>query len=111
MSFTKSSSSKNLYLQYREFTQDHASLFTNYEDVIMAYYKKQGVKNPEKKLNTLRTAFANKISNDAAKMRPDLFCYRYAPRIEKVSTMNKGDIREWASTFFPSHPVSQPMCH
>ncbi len=101
---------KNLYLQYREFTAEHMNLFTSYEGKLLKYFKKRGDKDPEATLNTLRTAFANKISLDAAKMRPDLFCGRYAPRIEKVAAMDGTTLRQWAGTFFPSHPVSQPIC-
>lgn len=64
----------------------------------------------ESELNAIRTAVANRISNDAAKMRPDLFCKHYAPRIEKASKMSEAKIRKWAQTFFDSHPVSLPLC-
>ena len=61
-------------------------------------------------LDALRTKFGNKISNDAADMRPDVFCSRYAPRITKASSMNETDVRKWASTVYESHPVSKPLC-
>lgn len=103
-------SGKNLYVQYRDFTTRHTPLFAEYEDRLISYYKRTGNRNPEGALNTLRTAFANKISNDAARMRPDMFCYHYAPRIEKASSMDARTLRQWAGTFFPSHPVSKPVC-
>lgn len=100
----------NLYMTYRQFTADYADLFSSYESALLAYFQKNGDKNPEATLNTLRTNFANKISDDAAKMRPDVFCSTYAPRIEKAAQMNEQQLRSWAGTIYPSHPVSRPVC-
>lgn len=101
---------KNLYAAYREFTAAHGDLFGSYEDVLMQYFRKTGVKNPESAMNTLRTRFANKISKDAADMRPDIFCKQYAPRIVQAYDMSRQDLRQWAATIYPSHPVSKPLC-
>ncbi|GJL84675.1 MAG: hypothetical protein DHS20C02_04500 [Micavibrio sp.] len=101
---------KNLYMAYRDFTSAHGNLFAAYERVLLKHYKTSGDGNPEATLNTLRTKFANKISTDAAQMRPDMFCARYAPRIEKASGLGYKDVRKWAATIFPSHPVSKPLC-
>jgi hypothetical protein len=101
---------KNYYLQYKEFTASHGPLFAGYENTLLGYYTRAGFKNPEGELNKLRTQFANKISGDAAKMRPDLFCNYYAPRIPKVRVMNNTQIQKWASTFYRAHPLSQPIC-
>ncbi len=100
----------NLYGQYREFTSKHANLFASYEDILLGFFGSRGDKKPEASLNTLRTDFANKISNDAASMRPDVFCAKYAERIEKAYDMKQMDVRKWAATIFPSHPVSYPLC-
>lgn len=100
----------NLYLKYRSFTNKHSSLFSGYEDKLMAYYKRTGDGNPEARLNTLRTAFANKISLDAAEMKPHNFCNRYAKRIFEVDKMNRSEIRRWASTVHKDHPLSHPVC-
>ena len=101
---------QNLYLQYRQFTSTHADLFAKYEQILMGHFKKNDSGKPEAKLNALRTGFANKISNDVASMRPDVFCSRYAPRITQASAMKHNDVRKWASTFHTSHPVSRPLC-
>ncbi|MCD8520233.1 MAG: hypothetical protein LRY57_02860 [Alphaproteobacteria bacterium] len=101
---------RNLYQAYREFTSRHLTLFETYEKILLASFKKSGDPRPVDKLNDMRTGFANKISNDAAKMRPDMFCQRYAPRIQKASMMTETDVRRWAATIFPSHPVSKPVC-
>ncbi len=101
---------KNYYLQYKEFTASHGPLFAGYENILIQYYTRAGFKSAEGELNKLRTQFANKISGDAAKMRPDLFCNYYAPRIPKVRAMNNAQIQKWASTFYRAHPLSQPIC-
>lgn len=100
----------NLYLQYREFTHDHAKLFADYERTMLAFYKDEGVANPEAKLHQLRTDFANEISEDAARMRPDTFCKAYAPRIPKANKMDNTRLKKWASTVYPNHPVSRAIC-
>ncbi len=100
----------NLYGTYRKFTASHADLFEKYENIMMRFYKKRGDAKPVASLNTLRTQVANKISNDAAKMRPDIFCATYAPRITKASTMSEIELRKWASMTFKSHPLTYPSC-
>lgn len=100
----------DLYGQYREITSEHAELFELYEDALITFFEDRGDKKPESSLNALRTGFANKISNDAAAMRPDIFCGTYAPRIEKVHAMKRPELRQWAGTIYDSHPVSYPLC-
>jgi hypothetical protein len=101
---------QNLYVEYRKWAAKHGSVFAEYESKLLDYYKRTGTKNPEASLHTLRTVLANKVATDAAHMRPDLFCAKYAPRISKVSTMDDATIRRWSATFFPGHPVSKPVC-
>lgn len=101
---------ENLYVQYKRFTLEHEDLFSSYEKTLIQFFKESGSKNPEAALHKLRTDFANKISSDAANMRPDVFCSVYAPRIPKAARMNNNDLRRWASTFYDSHPVTQPVC-
>jgi len=100
----------NLYTEYNEFTKDNVDIFAGYEERLIGYYKRRGDKNPEASLNTLRTLLANNISNSAARMKPDQFCNRYAGRIFKASSMDRETLKKWASTIYPSHPVSNPVC-
>ena len=100
----------NIYSQYRQFTADHGDLFSRYEGILMDYFQRNGGGKPEDRLNTLRTNFANKISNDVATMRPDVFCSTYVPRIQKASELNHDELRRWAATIYDSHPVSKPLC-
>ncbi len=101
---------ENLYTRYRKFTSKHASIFAGYETTLIDFFRSEGKSDPVMELNTLRTDFANKISKDAATMRPDGFCKVYAPRIAKAAKMNDADLHKWASTIFPSHPVSRSLC-
>lgn len=101
---------KDLYGDYRRFTARHANLFEQYEQSLMTFFANQGG-DSEKMLNALRTKYANKISQDVAEMRPDVFCSRYAPRIVTAAQMSDNDLRTWAGTFYDSHPVSYPICH
>ena len=100
----------NLYTEHKKFTERHKDIFAKYEEIMMNFLVLNGEKDPEAAMHTLRTKFANKISNDVATMRPDIFCKTYAERIKKVKNMDGEALRKWAATPFPGHPVSRPMC-
>lgn len=101
---------KNLYTEHQKFTQKHAKLIASYENILMDYMRKSGNSNPEAGLHKIRTDFANKISYDAAEMRPDIFCKTYAPRIQKAAQMDETTLRKWASMSFKGHSVTHPIC-
>jgi hypothetical protein len=101
---------QNFYVTYKQFTAKNQDLFVDYEGALINHFKKTGVAKPEGALNDLRTNFANRISKDAASMRPDIFCARYVDRLRKVSAMDRTKFRKWAGTIYPSHPVSRPVC-
>ena len=101
---------QNLYGAYRDFTSKHEQLFAEYERVMLRYYETTGAMSPEKELNALRTEFANDISMAAAASRPDLFCQDNAPRISTAVSMNKADIRYWATARDNDHAVSRELC-
>ena len=98
----------NFYVQYQQFTARNASLIGNYENVLINYFALAGKPNPERAFHDLRTSFANKVSTDAAQMRPDIFCAKYAPRLPKVDKMSTAEFKAWAADFqSPSHPLCQ----
>lgn len=100
----------NLYLEHKKFTNKHSDLFARYEDILMQFMLSNGDRSPEKSMHKLRTDFANKISGDVAKMRPDIFCKTYASRIEKASQLDRTALRKWAATPYKGHAVSRPLC-
>lgn len=99
---------KNIYAQYRDITNRNATLIAGYERTLINYYQQAGARNPERSLHDLRTEMANKVSKDAARMRPDVFCANFAERIPKVANMTSADFRHWAAS---AHNASIPMCH
>ena len=101
---------KNLYRAYREFTSEHADLFARYENILMDHYSSAGYTKPEKKLDRLRTDYANDIADNVARMQTKRFCAKYAPRIPRAVNYSRRDIRQWASTFYSDDPVSKPIC-
>jgi hypothetical protein len=101
---------ENLYTQYKKFALKNEALFTGYENTLLDFYRSEGISNPEANLHQMRTDVANKISKDAAVMRPDAFCAAYAQRIPKANQMSQTKIRQWASTVFPGHPASHTSC-
>lgn len=97
---------KNFYQQYREITQRHQSLLSNYEKTLI---RSNG--GSERKMHDMRTSFANKTSTDAAKMRPDVFCSTYAPRIPRVAQMSRAEFQQWAAAAAASQRLTKPICH
>ncbi len=100
----------NLYMEHKKFTSKHEGLFSRYEKILMNYMRENNIRSPDKAMHKLRTEFANKISNDAAQMRPDIFCNTFAGRIEKATKMSEETLRKWAATPFAGHAVSKPLC-
>lgn len=100
----------NLYMQYKDFTRRHSNLISAYEQTLKDYFTLTGEPNPEKAINDLRTSLANRISNDAARMKPNVFCKAYGDRIIKALQMDRNKLRRWAATPFEGYPVSRPIC-
>lgn len=100
---------KNFYQQYREITARNADLFAGYENTLINYYAQSGASNPERRLHDLRTDMANKVSTDAARMRPDIFCATFAPRLPKAAKMSKADLKQWAVST-SSGKTTRPLC-
>lgn len=95
----------NFYTQYRNITTNNQSLFNGYEKTLLGHYG-----GSEKRIHTMRTGFANQISTNAARMRPDVFCATFAPRIPQVAQMSREQIRQWASNASMTEPQSKPLC-
>ena len=100
---------QNLYTQYRNFTNKHASLFAGYERTLISAFSRGGG-NGESRLHNLRTRFANDISGQAARQRPDLFCTRYSGRIPAAMQFTDQQIRDWAATPYANSSLSKPRC-
>lgn len=101
---------KNFYQQYREITARNATLIGGYENILINYFALAGRPNPELAFHDMRTNFANKVSTDAARMRPDIFCATYAPRLPKVEKMSGADLKSWATDASRKQRGLHPMC-
>ena len=100
----------NLYILYREFTRKHHLLLPDYERRMLSFFTRSGSRKPEKSLHTLRTHLANNVAQDAANMRPDLFCKAYSDRIPDALRLSGSQIKGWASTRYPEMSLSRPIC-
>lgn len=100
---------KNFYHQYQEITARNASVIGDYENVLISFFAVAGKSNPELAFHDMRTDFANKVSTDAARMRPDVFCSNFARRIPKVANMTPAEFKNWAHTASQSG-ASRPLC-
>lgn len=100
----------NFYQQYQQITSRNSSLIGGYEETLINYFALAGKPNAERAFHDMRTDMANKVSIDAARMRPDIFCSNYAPRIPKVAKMSTAEIKNWAATSGTTNPASRPLC-
>ncbi len=100
----------NFYQQYQRITSKNATLIGGYEETLINYFAVSGRSNPERAFHDMRTNFANKVSTDAARMRPDIFCSQFAPRLPKVDQMTTAQIKNWAADFRNGQKVSHPLC-
>ncbi|MCI5059460.1 MAG: hypothetical protein MRY79_00145 [Alphaproteobacteria bacterium] len=101
----------NFYQQYREITNRHAGLFSGYEQTMVNYFKRNGSGGgAERKVHDMRTSFSNKVSADIARMRPDVFCATYSPRIPQTAKMSRGEIQQWAASTATGQRLSKPLC-
>jgi len=99
-----------LYEKYQRFTRKNADLIATYESDLISYYKSEGVRDPEKKLNTLRTDIANDISGKATAMSTHSFCDTYGSYLDQALEMDQQKLRRWAQSVWQDQPVSEQMC-
>ena len=101
---------KNFYQEYREITNSHKSLFSQYEQTLISHYSRNGSGSAERKVHDLRTQFANKVSADVAQMRPDIFCSTYAPRIPQTARMGQDEFKQWVRATSQTQRLSKTIC-
>lgn len=97
-----------LYADYRAFTARNEDLIGGWEDILIAYFDRNGG-NGERQFHNYRTRMANQISSSAARMRPDVFCHNYVGRLNRAMGMSRGDLTQWASIGGGELP-SKPLC-
>lgn len=100
---------QNLYVQYKHFTAAHQDLIAGYDATLLRHFQREGG-NAEAQLHDLHTRFANDISIQSARQRPDIFCARYARRIPAALQFSRQQMEEWASTPYPGHNLTRPLC-
>lgn len=101
---------ENPYGQYAQLTSRNAGLFANYEKTLINYFRDTGVPKPESSFNNLRTVFANRISQQVAAKRPDVFCAENIKRLSRVANMSEDELRAWAVSLSQQGATTQPIC-
>ncbi len=97
-------------IQYEAFTNKHAGLLSEYEAILIAYYKRQGYYNPELQFHALRTKIANEISQHAVAMSVQSFCEDFSERIDKATLMDRKRVRQWANAMWKDGVLSEATC-
>ena len=95
--------------QYEQFTAKNNGLIAGYETTMRNFYASEG-SNAEASLNTFRTMLANRISQDAVRLQPNVFCKAYGDRIVQANGMSQPKFRKWAQTVFPGYPITRRIC-
>ena len=101
---------RDSYQTYRDFTRRHAEILRIYENSLINFFTREGQTDPAGHLNAMRTEMANNLAELAVKIRPDVFCHKYMPRLHKAARMTQSDVRTWSTTYFPSSPPSREYC-
>ncbi len=97
-------------IQYEAFTNKHARLLSEYEEILIAYYKRQGYYDPELQFHALRTKIANEISQHAVDMSVQSFCEDFSERIDKATLMDRKRVRQWANAMWKDGVLSEAVC-
>ncbi len=100
----------DLYAQYQRMTRANQGVFAGYETDLINFYARTGQGNPEGRLHALRTRFANDLAIKAARVRPDVFCARYASRIPRAAGFDARQIHDWAASLQTGYPLTQRLC-
>ncbi len=100
----------DLYAQYQRMTTVNQAVFAGYELDLLNFYARTGKNSPEGALHDLRTHFANDLAIKAARVRPDIFCARYAGRIPRAAGLSASQIRDWAASLQTGYPLTNPVC-
>ncbi len=98
-----------LYAKYQSFTKQNHDMIDGWENTMINYFARSGGSG-ETEFHDFRTRMANKVSSDAAHMRPDVFCHNYVARLNKALAMNSADLLTWASTSYGNVQPSRPLC-
>ncbi len=101
---------REIYDEYQEFDVNNASLMEDYSEILLHHYRNEGVRNPQKKLDKLRTDMANNISRMAIDMSTLTFCQKYASHVSRGAEMSPGTVRRWAEQVWPGTTTSEPRC-
>jgi len=98
------------YRKYKRFTDKNSLLISKSEAILIKYYIKERVNNPEQKLHSLRTKIANKISEKAIRMSMLSFCQKFSSRLDKALNMNENNIIKWANNLGKFGVSSESIC-
>lgn len=96
--------------QYEQFTHKNLNAIEGYENTMRSFFRSEGNPNPESELNIFRTGLANRISNEAVRLQPNVFCHAYSNRIVQANAMDPSGFRKWAQTVFPGYTLSRQIC-
>jgi len=98
------------YNKYEEFTSKNAAVISEYEDVLVEYFRNSGSDNPEADVHNLRSFIANDISNYAVTMGMQSFCDMFSSRLNKVQNISPYQFKRWAKQAVAENPSTEPKC-
>lgn len=97
-----------IYAKYHRFTEANRDIIRDYENEIIAHFRRNGSSAPEKDFHALRTSIANDVSTQAMSMRVDRFCRQFMPVLSQALQMNGQQVRQWVVS--APAPSSLPAC-
>ena len=95
---------------YTGFTQKYLQWIKSAESRLMAWYRKNGSKGPQAKLDLLRTDMGNAYSQELADLSPGGFCGKYRDITAKAAHWSREDVRSKLSILSAAYPSRAPLC-
>jgi hypothetical protein len=95
---------------YQQFTQHHLEQIKGSEKALIAWYRKNGLKDPQSKFDRMRTELANAYSQQIADMSPVDFCAKYRDYAAVASGWNVKEMNAEVHNLVKTHVGHAPLC-
>lgn len=95
---------------YYAFRKNTREILSEYEQIMLEYYRDNGSRVPEKNLDYLRSGFSNDIAAKAARMDRSTFCRDNYKTLVRASKMQAADLKNLAFSSVGDNPSSVRIC-
>lgn len=101
---------RSLRTAYSNFTNKNLKYIREAEQGMMAFYREEGVANPEGKVDKMRTVLANEYAQQAADESLARFCERRADKVVQAATWSTTQLQSELETLAARYSTDVPSC-